>query len=627
MARLITPRNLTLIGVGLVACIALAPYTNWSFRNDLDLARSGLTSGPAFSTLAENPWNSPRAMTILDPALLEPKTQEEQFVQALGYAEWGMNRQPWEEEWGAVLVKRQEPLDAYCTKYPKDAIALAQFVRLISQQALYLRQPDLKAPNGVTRAQEKTLPQRRRVTQYALELAKRGESLEPDNAFWTIMRGGWSEALGNHADSLTCLRRASEMKRYEEYALEGAVLTRKSIERRWGYRGEAVRILLAAGILFPHYINEKNWMRICCLSEGDSESGLLRRWQAYQAGYLLSRESNTLIGQLVGRGSMVAAAKGPAFEGQPTRVISEAEKSGQLFRSFQMELARGAVDTNGLSPEAMADDTARLKQAGQKVMAGGEGGVIDDSFMMGSIVSALGLISLIASLVACILFGLWVWRAPSRFDRSRVALGLALIVTSVLWTKIHVQPDGSSLFGQEAALWFLLMALLYSLRAGIEMFGTSDKFHKGANVVCLLAGLSALAVVEFPFSLLLAGANSVSLLFFWKKGKRLGPTLAMIVLAALSVGLVASLPRGVHPGHHFMFSLFMAGALFCAFPAEKRKLAASVVFAVGCLGYFGTTAYGVNINSWLKPFYVDFMSEGHRARVEANLPRLSTGKP
>ncbi|MBI5707711.1 MAG: hypothetical protein HZC36_12075 [Armatimonadetes bacterium] len=623
MARLITPRTLTLFGIGLVLCVALAPMSSWSFRNDLDLAKSGLTGGPAFSVLAESPWNSSASMPMMDPDEIHPSGQKEQFVQALGYAEWGYNPGPNAPEWGAILTKRLEPLDAYCTKNPKDVMALAQLLRLAFQPAISLPYRDTDPEPKP----KKVLPERERVTKYALELAKRGEALEPDNAYWTISRGALSEALSDHSDSLSCLDRASQMKRYEEYVLEAASATRETIERRWGYRGEGVRVLLAAGMLFPQVANHRNWMRITCKPSSDPKADASRRLQVYKVGYLITREAQTLIGQLIGRAGMVAAAKAGAYAKEPDRVVREAEKSGRLYRTFQMELAKAGIDTEGQNVIEMATQANRLRDAGQRVIAGGAGSMIDDSFLIGSIVSALGLISLLATLAACGVMLVWSWRAPSGFDRSRVALGLALIVTSVLWTKIHVRPDGSSLMGMESALWFLMMAVLYGLRAGTEMFGTSEGFQKGANMVCLLAGLSALAAASFPFSLLLAGANTLALVFFWRAGSKLGPILAMIVMACLAVGLVASLPRGVHPGHHFIFSFCMAGALFCAFSSEKRKLAASVAFSVACVGYFGAAAFGLSVNARLNPFYNDFLTEAHRARVAANLPRLSTGKP
>lgn len=622
MARVITPRNLVLFGAGLVACVALAPMSSWSFRNDLVWAKSGLSGAPAFSVLVESPWNHSASLPYMDPALLQPASQKERFVQALGFAEWGFNPGPGSPEWGALLTTRLEPLDAYCTKNSKDVQALAQLLRLAFQPALQIPTSESMRKKW----QRPNLPERERLTRYARELAKRGEVLEPDNAFWTISRGSLSEVLGDYADSLECLKRASELKRYDEYVMETLNATREAIERRWGYRGEGIRVLLAAGMLFPHVAHQRNWMRIVCKSAIDPKTAASRRWQVFKLGYLISRESQTLIGQHIGRAGMVSAARAGAYASVPDRVAREAEKSGRLYRTFQMELARDGVEGQGLNPLEMATQANELRDAGMRVIAGGPGSTIDDSFLLGSMVSALGLISLLAALSACAVMLLWTWRAPSGFDRSRVALGLALIVTSVFWTKILHQTDASVLIGLELFLWFLMMALLYGLRAGIELNGTSEKFQKGANIVCLVAGLSALAAISFPLSLLLAGVNTLAMAVFWRTENELLPALAMIFLACVAVGMIASLPRGVHPGHHFIFSLCMAGALMCAFPAEKRKLAASVVFAVACLGYFGATAFGVSTNSRLKPFYADFISEGHRARVASGLPRLSTGK-
>lgn len=139
-----------------------------------------------------------------------------------------------------------------------------------------------------------------------VQAAEKGETLDPDNAYFPYMRA-WG-LLGLHRDSeaLDAVRRAGAKPRWEDYTLD-------DIEGRWrldqetfGERGALHKHLVWASVLFPHYAAMRQTARVIAYKAieaeqaGQTEEGLELRHALMHYGSLMRVQSRSVMGNLVG---------------------------------------------------------------------------------------------------------------------------------------------------------------------------------------------------------------------------------------------------------------------------------------------------------------------------------------
>ena len=211
--------------------------------------------------------------------------------------------------------------------------------------------------------------------------AAAGERLDPDNAYFPLMRAAGLFAAFRDAEGLAAFRRASRKPSWREY-------TADEVEARWRLHGEAFadpgalgRIAPAAGLFLPHYQQLRALARLILVkavqqeAAGRRNEGLGLREELRCCGDLMRAQSTYLLGAIVGSaicaiatdrtgGMNQGAAPGPASDGQMWRHLD-------AYRAYATRLghpeyaAREQAEAEAgrrMSAIGRFDDPARLSQ-------------------------------------------------------------------------------------------------------------------------------------------------------------------------------------------------------------------------------------------------------------------------
>lgn len=138
--------------------------------------------------------------------------------------------------------------------------------------------------------------------------AAEGERLDPDNAYFPVMRSVGLFAAHRDAEALAALQRAAEKPTWTEYYRDEVEGDWKMLEETFGTGSALPRIAYAAGILFPHYRELREVSRVAIAraveaeQAGNVEEGLAIRDAVRQCGSLMRVQSSSAIGALIGIG-------------------------------------------------------------------------------------------------------------------------------------------------------------------------------------------------------------------------------------------------------------------------------------------------------------------------------------
>lgn len=206
-----------------------------------------------------------------------------------------------------------------------------------------------------------------------LDQARRGGTLDPDNAFFPAMEAIALYGLHRDNDAAAALHRAALCPRFDDGIRAEMDGTRRLRELARGPQLGIIEIAVAGATLFPHYAQLRALARLGTVQAitrektGDPVGGLALRRDVMALGEKIRDQSPTIVGTLVG-GAMVAIPTGrpggaPALP--PSKDDSETRAKAGLKRweayaksQHAPELAQRAQRNH----EAITQDKANWKR-------------------------------------------------------------------------------------------------------------------------------------------------------------------------------------------------------------------------------------------------------------------------
>jgi hypothetical protein len=180
--------------------------------------------------------------------------------------------------------------------------------------------------------------------QRVLEWAQRGETLDPENAFFTGMRLRALLALRRDKEALSALQQAAQKAYWNDYLAKQAEAEIAYWRERHGRASGDTDIVITVAVLFPHLASERAVARVFMAKawqleqQGRSQDALQIRIALARYAQRMVNEQNT-IRTLVGIAIIKLAASEP-----PDKTASTAEQRYQRF------LKR--LETQGFTREA-----------------------------------------------------------------------------------------------------------------------------------------------------------------------------------------------------------------------------------------------------------------------------------
>ncbi len=231
-------------------------------------------------------------------------------------------------------------LRALESKFPQNASLYANLLRFETQATvtgLRRDEEDLLIADPTTSKQ----PGRTVSTEHLAEFdrdAAEGERLEPDNAYFPLMRSIALFAGHRDSEAIEAIQRAAEKRRWVEHYEDELYGHWQVMEEALGERGGIPRTAVGAALLFPQYSQLRFSARVAVAKAveaelaGSSEDGLRIRKAVMRCGELMRAEGGSLIGNFVGNSISILACSRPG--GEPAlkeRPKLRAEQRGKTF--------------------------------------------------------------------------------------------------------------------------------------------------------------------------------------------------------------------------------------------------------------------------------------------------------
>ena len=217
--------------------------------------------------------------------------------------------------------------------------------------------------------------------------AAAGERLDPDNAYFPLMRAVGLFAARRDAEGLAAFRRASRKPTWREYCAD-------EVEARWRLHREAFgdpgalgQVSIAASLLLPQYSQLRAFARLILVKAiqqeqvGRREEGLELREELRRCGDLMRAQSTYVIGALVANAICAIATErtGGMTQGTAPDPVSNQQMWQQLdiFCAYATRLGHPelaareqaeAAAGRQVSAVVRFDDPARLSQLDQPLL-------------------------------------------------------------------------------------------------------------------------------------------------------------------------------------------------------------------------------------------------------------------
>ena len=407
-------------------------------------------------------------------------------------------------------------LHALATRFPDRPALYANLLRYEMLGKVHLERPEENLLRGLP------LNHKYRIGHYNAPAdlaafdadAAAGERLDPDDAYFPLMRAVGLFAGFRDAEGLAAFRRASLKPSWREYGAD-------EVEARWclheeafGDPGELGRVNIAASFLLPQYQQLRALARLTLVkavqqeAAGHREQGLQLREALRRCGDLMRARSTFVIGALVGNALCAIATDrtgGMTQDAAPDPVSDQQMWQGlDAYRVYATRLGHPefaareqAEAAAGYQMNAIVrmDDPARLSQLDQPFLS------LTRWWLAGLAVLANILWLLLLGGLAAGIARLgreaggrpaWDWMAV--LGRIGAACGLLLLTAFVvilianLWTFIVQEPGWQVWLGGLTLLLLSALVILAVFRALFRMPGSRRQGMLWAAGLLLLTG-------------------------------------------------------------------------------------------------------------------------------------------
>ncbi len=272
--------------VGFIAGLVALPNTRWVVPTQVEVLSGGwrlerqstLYIGNANGKGAETPHKIPLHVEPKDVlrSLGTPRSTDERLVALL------QTDRNWGDDPSAYWA-RFDALFLVCQRLGT-APAWAQFVRLASMPAMV----------PLTGDPPRQTDDRVKVRTQLVEACVAGERLEPDNAFFPLVRSVALRGLGRMKEAVEALEAATHKPHYRAYEEVEPAMVEAALAARHP-RSQLLRSWLTANVMLPHLTAIRMALR-GLYADGSPTV----RVAACRVGALMMREGNTLLDPYVG---------------------------------------------------------------------------------------------------------------------------------------------------------------------------------------------------------------------------------------------------------------------------------------------------------------------------------------
>ncbi len=220
--------------------------------------------------------------------------------------------------------ERAEQLRTVAAKFPDHPEILAATLRAESQAEVLVHRPEASqfldnrpAPKTGTVTVKQKVSDAAAVKRF-IDQCLEGERVDPDNAYFPLLRAMAHTELHQDKDAFDALHVAASKTVWREYIPEEFVANRTVNRGIYGQAGLISEMAISAAILFPHYSSLRELSRVVAAEairlemKGSFAAGLSLRRDLFVVSEKMRNESTTLIGSLVGGAMLDTSRMRPA---------------------------------------------------------------------------------------------------------------------------------------------------------------------------------------------------------------------------------------------------------------------------------------------------------------------------
>ena len=255
--------------------------------------------------------------------------------------------------------ERAEQLRTVAAKFPDHPEILAATLRAESQGEVLVHRPEASqfldnrpAPKTGTVTVKQKVSDAAAVRRF-IDQCLEGERVDPDNAYFPLLRAMAYTELRQDKDAFAALHVAASKKVWREYIPEEFVANRTVNRGIYGQAGLIPEMAISAAILFPHYSSLRELSRVVATEairiemKGNYAAGLSLRRDLFVVSEKMRDESTTLIGSLVGGAMLDTSRMRPAgvlpFKAKQSRTdgptFEEAKEARDINRQRFVDFA------------------------------------------------------------------------------------------------------------------------------------------------------------------------------------------------------------------------------------------------------------------------------------------------
>jgi len=225
---------------------------------------------------------------------------------------------------GFDFKERAEQLRTVAKKFTRHPEILAATLRAESQAEVLVHRADASqflenrpAPKTGTVTVKQKVSDAAAVKRF-IDQCLEGERVDPDNAYFPLLRAMAYTELRQDKDAFAALHVAASKKVWREYIPEEFVANRTVNRGIYGQAGLISEMAISAAILFPHYSSLRELSRVVATEairmemKGNYAAGLSLRRDLFVVSEKMRNESTTLIGSLVGGAMLDTSRMRPA---------------------------------------------------------------------------------------------------------------------------------------------------------------------------------------------------------------------------------------------------------------------------------------------------------------------------
>jgi len=336
--------------------------------------------------------------------------------------------------------------------------------------------------------------------------AAAGELLEPDNAYFPMMRAVGLIVAHRDAEALEEIRRTGSETVFEDYTMDEARVRLTHLERRAGKQTALASLAVIGAVLDPHYAQLRAAARFVAYKAaqaekaGRTQEGFALRRAMMRCGSQMRVQSHSLIGSLVGAAIVPVSMRGagPRYGGMTLsawKALSDEQRQRRREEAYCAYVTRieHAEEASWVTKELAADsEVSAIGKAGMPLGPMGNQGFAELFRLM------FQTMILLANAAEILLLSGAMWLLKGRRREQTIALFTLIVLFVVIAGRMQWAP---ALAAFRQVVWNLSEtgATEYGSNLGdltFNFLSTLPNIARGAAFVgCLIGPTLALMIL------------------------------------------------------------------------------------------------------------------------------------